>query len=176
MCALPISDYWAEAPVNRQQRTLFAPTLDAVIGEDDPVRLFDEVLAGVDWSAWEAEYHGRLGQPAIHPRHVAAAILYGLCRGIRSSRKLEEACCYRLVFLGLLEGGGIDPSTFSKFRTKFREPLKELFKQEEALGRVVGNPLGAFGGARIADQLAVLGQKRLRRTIGPRGDDVVAGT
>src|SRR3989304_2970956 len=100
------TDYWAEAPVNRQQRTLFAPPLDAMIGEDDPGRLFDGVLAGVDWWAGEAEYPGRLGQPAIHPRHVAAAILYGLCRGIRSSRKLEEACWYRLGFLWLFGGGG----------------------------------------------------------------------
>ena len=146
------TDYWAEAPVNRQQRTLFAPTLDAMIGEDDPVRLFDEVLAGVDWSAWEAEYHGRLGQPAIHPRHVAAAILYGLCRGIRSSRKLEEACCYRLDFLWLLEGRRIDHSTFSKFRTKFREPLKELFKQVGRIAMTLGLiRLGevAFDGTRV---------------------------
>lgn len=146
------TDYWAEAPVNRQQRTLFAPTLDAMIGEDDPVRLFDEVLGGVDWSAWEAEYHGKLGQPAIHPRHVAAGILYGLCRGIRSSRKLEEACCYRLDFLWLLEGRRIDHSTYSKFRTKFRQPLKELFKQVGRIAMTLGLiRLGevAFDGTRV---------------------------
>jgi transposase len=122
-------DYWAEAPMSRQQMALFAPTLDSMIDDDDPVRLFDEVLGGIDWSTWEAEYDGRRGQPAIHPRHVAAAILYGLCRGIRSSRKLEEACNYRLDFIWLLEGRSIDHTTFAKFRTKFAKPLKDLFKQ-----------------------------------------------
>jgi len=122
-------DYWAEAPMSRQQMALFAPTLDSIISDDDQVRLFDEVLGSMDWSTWEAKYDGKRGQPAIHPRYVAAGILYGLCRGIRSSRKLEEACCYRLDFIWLLEGRKIDHTTFSKFRTKFAEPLKELFKQ-----------------------------------------------
>ena len=67
-------DYWAEAPMNREQISLFAPTLDSMISDDDPVRLFDEVLAGIDWSLWEAEYDGQRGQPPIHPRHVAAGL------------------------------------------------------------------------------------------------------
>jgi transposase len=122
-------DYWAEAPLSRQQMGLFVPTLDAMISTDDPVRLVDEVLGGLDWSAWEAEYDGRRGQPPIHPRYIAAAILYGLCRGIRSTRKLEEACCYRLDFLWLVEGRQIDYTTFAKFRIRFGEQLKGLFRQ-----------------------------------------------
>jgi hypothetical protein len=76
-------DYWAEASMQRQQMALFAPTLDAMINADDPVRLVDEVLARLDWSSWEAEYDGSRGQPPIHPRILAATLLYGLCRGIR---------------------------------------------------------------------------------------------
>ena len=71
-------DYWAEAPMNRRQTALFSPTLDSMISEDDPVRLFDEVLAGLDWSSWEAEYDGTRGQPPIHPRFMAGTLLYGL--------------------------------------------------------------------------------------------------
>ncbi len=89
--------------MNRQQMALFGPTLDSMISKDDPVRLFDEVLGGMDWPAWEAEYEGKRGQPAIRPRYVAAGILYALCRGIRNKRKLEGACCYRLDFIWLLE-------------------------------------------------------------------------
>ena len=61
-----MSDYWAENPLNREQMSLFHPTLDAMIPEDDPVRLFDEVLEGTDWSEWEGQYHGKCGQPPIH--------------------------------------------------------------------------------------------------------------
>jgi transposase len=131
-------DYWAEAPMSRQQMALFAPTLDAMISPDDPVRLFDEVLGGLDWSAWEAEYDGTRGQPPIHPRHVAAVILYGLCRGIRSTRKLQEACCYRLDFLWLAEGRQIDYTTFAKFRTRFGEQLKGLFRQVCQIAMTLG--------------------------------------
>ena len=128
-------DYWADPRFERES-TLFSrwfPTLDSLIAPDDPVRLLADVLEEVDWSLWEMEYPRRKGQPPIHPRHVAAAILYGLYRGIRSSRKLEEACNYRFDFLWLVEGRHIDHTTFNKFRTKFRQPLKDLFKQ---IGRI----------------------------------------
>jgi transposase len=131
-------DYWAEAPMSRQQMALFAPTLDATISPDDPVRLFDEVLAGLDWSAWEAEYDGTRGQPPIHPRYVAAAILYGMCRGLRSTRKLQEAYCYRMDFLWLVEGRQIDYTTFAKFRTRFGEQLKGLFRQVCKIAMTLG--------------------------------------
>jgi len=145
--------YWAEAPLDRQRVPLFARTLDATIAEDDCVRLFDEVLGAVDWSPWEAEFGARgRGQPPIHPRHLAAAILYGLYRGIRSSRKLEEACVYRLDFIWLLEGRRLDHSTLAKFRTRFREPLKDLFRQLGRIALTVGLVrLGevAFDGTRV---------------------------
>jgi len=145
-------DYWAEVPLTREQLTLFAPSLDAMIAPDDSVRLVDEVLATVDWSLWEAEYPHHRGQPPIHPRWVAAAILYGLLRSIRSSRKLEEACGYRIDFMWLLSGLRIDHTTFAKFRTKFRAPLKDLFKQLGQVAMTLGLVrLGevAFDGTRV---------------------------
>ena len=36
---------WARPKMDRTQISLFSPTLDAMIGEDHPVGLFDEVLA-----------------------------------------------------------------------------------------------------------------------------------
>src|SRR5437868_1645361 len=85
------SNYWADAPVVRQQqRTMFSPTLDEMIAADDPVRLVDEILTTLDWSQWEAHYDGQRGQPPIHPRIVAAALLYGLCRGLRSTRSWKK--------------------------------------------------------------------------------------
>jgi transposase len=131
MTFMTMRDHWAEPAVKRERYT---PTLERMIAENDPVRLFDEVLAEVDWRSWEAEYPAtNRGQPPIHPRIVASAILYGLYRDIRSSRKLEEACCYRFDFMWLVECRRIDHTTFAKFRTRFHQPLKDLFRQ---IGRI----------------------------------------
>ncbi len=78
------------------------------------------------------------GQPPIHPRIVAWAILYGLTLGLCSSRKLEDACRNRLDFLWLVEGRMIDHSTFSKFRTRIDKELKQVFRQIILLGHGMG--------------------------------------
>ena len=57
---------WAQPKMQRRQVTLFSPTLDAMIGEDHPVRLFDELLSMCDWSPWEGHYFLVHGQPPIH--------------------------------------------------------------------------------------------------------------
>src|SRR5512140_75592 len=98
---------WASAAMDRQQVAMFYPTLDDMIDQDHPVRLFDEILEQLDWSAWEAEYHGRLGQPPIHPRIVAGVILYGMSLGIRSSRALERATINAIDMIWLTSGRSI---------------------------------------------------------------------
>jgi transposase len=131
-------EYWAKAPLRRDQILLFSPTLDDSIGEDHPVRLLDEILRVQDWSAWEAEYDGTRGQPPIPPWIVAGVILYGLMRGIRSSRMLEYLCTHNIDFLWLVEGRSLDHTTICKFRTRFRKPLKDLFRQIGKLAMRMG--------------------------------------
>jgi len=131
-------DYWQKAPINREQIVLFAPTLDAAIPDDHEVRLLDEILRGRNWTAWEAEYDGRRGQPPIHPRIMAAVILYGLRRRVRSSRVLEYLLKNNVDFMWLAEGREIDHATICKFRTKFREQLKDLFRQIAQLALTMG--------------------------------------
>jgi transposase len=125
--------HWATAPIDRLQVTLFAPTLDDSLTPDHPVRLFDEIVNDVDFSDWESMYVRVAGQPPIHPRLLAKVILYGLSLGIRSSRKLEDACRNRLDFIWLVEGRVPDHSTFCDFRTQFGPQLKVLFRK---IGRV----------------------------------------
>lgn len=146
------ADYWADARIDRYSTRVFSPSLDSMIAEDDPVRGFDEALASLDWSEWEARYVRKRGQPPIHPRVVAGAILYGMCRGIRSSRKLEEACCYRFDFMWLVEGRRIDHTTFNNFRTSFRAELKDLFRQIGVAAMELGLirlEVVAFDGTRV---------------------------
>jgi transposase len=124
--------------MDRRQTAMFTPTLDAVVSQDHPVRLFDEILAQMDWSAWECHYVLVAGQPPIHPRVMAGVILYGLSRGLRSSRALEWACLNSVDFLWLAEGRDIDHSTFCLFRTRFRQELKDLFRQIGRLAMAMG--------------------------------------
>lgn len=122
---------WAKPRMDRKQIPLFYPTLEKSIPMDHPVRMLDEILRSdqVDWGPWEAHYCGYVGQPPIHPRVLASAILYGMTLGIRSSRKLEDACRNRLDFIWLVEGRTIDHSTFAGFRTRFERELKGLFRE-----------------------------------------------
>ena len=142
-------DYWDSPPMDRKQARLFSPTLDAMISEDHPVRLFDEILSQLDWRSWEARYPRRLGRPPIPPKVMASVILYGLSVGIRSSRRLEEACLMRMDFLWLASGREIDHSTICNFRTMFAEELKDTFRQvgrvAMALGLMRLNRIGLDG-------------------------------
>jgi len=126
-------DYWSKAPNKRNQIVLFSPTVDSWIPEDHPVRLFDEILSNLDWSDWEAQYCGCVGQPPIHPKILAGVILYGLSTGIRFSRMLERMCTNSIDYLWLTSGRRLDHSTICKFRTKFSQELKDVFGQ---IGRV----------------------------------------
>ncbi len=130
--------YWAEAPLPRDQMVLISTKLEDCVPPDHPVRLFDEILAKLDWSSWQRGYCQVAGQPAIPPRVVAGAILYGMSHGLRSSRRLEWACKNAVDFMWLVEGRHIDHSTFCGFRTRFEKELKDLFKQIGRLAMGMG--------------------------------------
>jgi transposase len=123
--------YWAPAPQQRDQMVLFEKRLDDAIPPDHPVRLLDDILESprIDWSEWEADYHGRLGQPPMHPSVLAKVHLYGLLMRVRASRMVEEALQVRMDFLWLAQGRTIDHTTISEFRRKHQTGLKSLFKQ-----------------------------------------------
>ena len=130
--------YWAKPGLDRLQALLFYPTLNESVSEDHPVRALEQILRELDWSTWIQEYNGHVGQPPIPPWVMAGVILYGLMRRIRSSRQLEYACGNNIDFIWLAEGRTIDHDTICKFRTKFKGPLKELFKQIGRLAMQMG--------------------------------------
>ena len=146
------NEYWAKPKIVREQAVMFAPTLDEVVSADHEVRLLDEVLRGLDWSAWEAHFPGGRGQPPIHPRVLAGLWLYGMVRRIRTSRPLEYACGHNVDFIWLAEGLVPDHSTLAEFFSKFRPELKSLFQQVCQIAMTMGLiRLGevAFDGTRV---------------------------
>ena len=129
---------WAQPPENRNQLVLFSTKLDSIIEEGHTVRIIDQLLGRLDWHHLESTYHGRLGQPPIHPRILCAVILYGLMCRIRASRKLEEALQVRVDFRWLAHGMSIDHTTLSEFRRKHAEELRQLFVQVVLVGQEMG--------------------------------------
>ena len=95
--AIP-TDYWVKPPYERHQLVLFSPSVDEAVPQGHAVRELDTILARLDWSEFEQSYDGVRGQPPIHPRYVAAATLYGIICGVRSSRQVEDATRLRIDF------------------------------------------------------------------------------
>ena len=157
---------FAQPPAARHQLVVFAPSVDDAIPADDPVRAFAALLEDVDWTPWELAYEG-CGQPPIHPRYLAGAMLYGVLHKLRSTRELERAARKHLDFIWLLEGFTPDHSTFAGFRLRHAEAIQDLQRQvaqalvmrrEQALLRLIldGTRLRADSdrhGARTAETL-----------------------
>lgn len=113
----------------REQIVLFPTALEDAIAPDHPVRLVDEILDQLDWTAWEASYHGSKGQPPIHPSVMAKILLFAMIRRLRSSRSIEYEIKHSIDFIWLAGGRRIDHSTLSEFRRKNSASLKDIFKQ-----------------------------------------------
>jgi len=116
---------FAQPKALREQLVLYAQSLDEIVPPDDPVRAFEALLSEIDWGPWEQAYTG-YGQPPIHPRYLAGAILYGLLHRVRSSRDLEAAGRKHVDFIWLLEGFTPDHATFAGFRKRHGEAIKGL--------------------------------------------------
>jgi len=119
---------FAQPKAPREQLVLFAQSLDEVVGANAAVRTFARMLEHVDWTPWEQAYEG-YGQPPIHPRYLAGAMLFGLMHKVRSTRELEQAACKHVDFIWLLEGFTPDHSTFANFRLRHAGAIRDLHKQ-----------------------------------------------
>jgi transposase len=76
---------------SRYQTTLFPEVLDEVVGADDPVRVIDAFVEGLDlrelgFSKVTAE---EMGRPAYAPGDLLKLYVYGYLNRVRSSRRLE---------------------------------------------------------------------------------------
>ena len=113
-----------------------------MIPENAPVRLASAMLEELDYEKLYGAYSPRGRKSAADPRVLFKVLVYGYMCGICSSRKLEEACRYRIDFMWLLEDGKApDHSTLARFRTgRCSGIIEDLFYQFvrklEALGEV----------------------------------------
>ena len=126
-------------PWDVDQAVLFPPSLRDMVPEGHLAHFVrDVVREQLDLSQIYAAYTEERGFPPYHPAMMTALLLYGYCRGIRSSRKLEQSCEERVDFMAVTGMAKPDHSRISEFRRRHRPALSGLFAQVVTLCREAG--------------------------------------
>ena len=101
------------------------------LSENAPVRVTSAQLEELDYRKLYEAYSSKGRKSVTDPRVMFKVMAYGYQCGIYSTRKLEEACQYRIDFKWLLENEKTpDHSTLSRFRTgRCAEAVEDLFYQ-----------------------------------------------
>ena len=117
--------------LERHGQLVFAINSEFSLPENAPVRLTSAQLEELDYEKLYRTYSARGRKSKVDPRVMFKVMVYGYQCGIYSSRKLEEACEYRIDFKWLLDGESApDHATFARFRTgRCGEAVEDLFYQ-----------------------------------------------
>lgn len=119
---------------DRNQTTLFPPTIEDYVGLEDPVRVYDAFIENIDFQEMGLPIHAcKAGAHEYYPKTMLKLIVYGYSYGMRSSRKLERACYHNVSFMWLVSGVQPDYRTIARFRRENKEAIKEVLKQNVKL-------------------------------------------
>jgi transposase len=120
------------------QAWLLSPSIEEMIGPEDPARFVRAVLDDLDLEPFHRVYASERGRPPYHPAAMIALLLYGATVRVYSSRKLAQLCRRDLACMYLVARGQPDFHTIAEFRQRFTEELKGLFVQVLRLCREAG--------------------------------------
>jgi transposase len=110
------------------QPFLLPPSLTDWLPEGHLAYFVSEVVDTMDLSEIFAHYEKEeRGQPPYHPRMMVKVLLYGYCKGVRSSRKIAQRLEEDVAFKVLAANNRPDFRTISDFRKIHLERLKKLF-------------------------------------------------
>ena len=113
------------------QPLLLPPSLQDWLPEQHLARFIVDVVDELDLSKI-LEVYGRQdgrGLAAYHPVMMVRLLLYGYCRGVVSSRKIERATYEDVAFRYLAADEHPDHDTISNFRQRHLQSIAELFMQ-----------------------------------------------
>jgi len=140
---------------SRYQSTLFPEVLDEVVGRDDPVRVIDAFVDGLDlaelgFSKVAAE---EMGRPPYAPGDLLKLYIYGYLHRVRASRRLEAETHRNVQVMWLINRLTPAFKTIADFRKDHAEAIVEAcravirFCREQSL---FGAELLAIDGTKIA--------------------------
>lgn len=159
-----------EMPMSPSQLMLYGQSVEDAVPQDSDVRIFSEMMDYLDYSVFESRYSD-VGCPAYPPRTMAKILGYAYSKGIRSSRRIEEALRVDVRFIWL--GGGLKPdhNTIARFRKEGGAGLESLFKDSVKLcmraGLVFLNSVSTDGSKIVAasSKKRIYNEQRLEREM-----------
>ena len=114
----------------RNGQLVLALNSEILLPENAPVRLTSAQLEELDYRELYRAYSPKGRKSKVDPRVLFKVVAYGYQCGIWSSRKLEEACRYRVDFMWLLEDEPVpDHATLARFRKRCASVVEGLFYQ-----------------------------------------------
>jgi transposase len=124
------------------QGQLFPAYLAEALDPSDPVFFLDDLVEGLDLSAFEARYGG-MGERAYPPRLLLKLWLFGAIEGVYSGREIARRLHWDLRFRYLAGDLRPDFRTISRFRVRHREDFAKAFRQTVRVAR--GSGLAKLG-------------------------------
>jgi transposase len=126
--------------VDRNQSTLFPECLEDWIGEDNPVRVIDVFVEGLDLAelglnGLEAEATGR---PPYHPSMLLKLYIYGYLNRVQTSRRLEREAGRNVEVMWLTGRLAPDHKTIADFRKDNGPAIRKVCAQFVVLCRAIG--------------------------------------
>lgn len=115
-------------------------SLDDLIGEDNPARVFDAFVDSLDMKKLGFKYAQtkETGRKPENPADMCKLYIYGYFNGIRSSRKIEKECKRNIEVMWLINNLTPHNKTISDFRKDNKKPLENLFKEFTMLCDMMG--------------------------------------
>lgn len=140
---------------SRYQATLFPEVLDEVVGRDDPVRVIDAFVAGLELEqlGFSKAVAEDMGRPPYAPGDLLKLYIYGYLHRVRASRRLEAETRRNVQVMWLLNRLTPSFKTIADFRKDHAEAIVKVcrafirFCREQSL---FGAELLAIDGTKIA--------------------------
>ena len=163
---------------NRTQQFLFPPSLEELVGSDDPARFLDDLLHTMDLRALgfvdpPADARGR---PPWSCELLLRVWLYCYFRRVRSLRQMEVACAERVQLMWLTGMQRPDHNALHRFFHAHRDALRTLARdvtRVAAHAGLVDMVLHALDGTKlraVCSMDSALHRKRLLELLNEHGD------
>jgi len=103
---------------DRNQVTLLPECLDDFVADDNPVRIIDAFVEGLELGTlgFDGVRPSATGRPSYHPAVLLKIYIYGYLNRVQSSRRLERECQRNVELMWLTERLAPDFKTIADFR------------------------------------------------------------